>query len=271
MKANILRIEGVGAFCDDMRDALRGPFSDDHKGAFLAGEKGHEESIKFGIAGCIEHPEVDMSRVNYSKAAWAAEPTQCISYVSCHDDMMLTDRLKASISMKKGELERLDKLAQTAVLTSQGIPFLWNGEEILRDKKGVHNSYCSPDSINAIDWSLKAQHEDVFRYYQGLIALRKAHPAFRMGDAELVRQHLHFLDAPEGVVAYMLDGEAVGDEWKTIVVVLNANREDVAVNLPAGAYRLACGYGECPYSDMRVDEKITHVGAQSAHVLYRMN
>ena len=103
MKANILKIEGVGAFCDDMRDALRGPFSDDHQGAFLAGEKGHEESIKFGIAGCINHPEVDMSRVNYSKTAGAAEPTQCISYVSCHDDMMLTDRLKASISLKKGE------------------------------------------------------------------------------------------------------------------------------------------------------------------------
>ena len=268
MKANILRIEGVGAFCDDMRDALRGPFSDDHKGAFLAGEKGHEESIKFGIAGCIEHPEVDMSRVNYSKAAWAAEPTQCISYVSCHDDMMLTDRLKASILLKKGELERLDKLAQTAVLTSQGIPFLWNGEEILRDKKGVHNSYCSPDSINAIDWSLKAQHEDVFRYYQGLIALRKAHPAFRMGEAELVRKHLHFLDAPEGVVAYALDGEAVGDEWKTIVVVLNANRKAVEVALPAGAYRLACGDGECPYSGMRVNEKTTTVSAQSAQILH---
>ncbi len=268
MKANILQIEGVGAFCDDMRDALRGPFSDDHKGAFLAGEKGHEESIKFGIAGCIEHPEVDMSRVNYSKAAWAAEPTQCISYVSCHDDMMLTDRLKASVRLKKGELERLDKLAQTAVLTSQGIPFLWNGEEILRDKKGVHNSYCSPDSINAIDWSLKAQHEDVFRYYQGLIALRKAHPAFRMGEADLVRKHLHFLDAPEGVVAYALDGEAVGDEWKTIVVVLNANRKAVEVALPAGAYRLACGDGECPYSGMRVDEKTTTVSAQSAQILH---
>ena len=268
MKANILRIEGVGAFCDDMRDALRGPFSDDHKGAFLAGEKGHEESIKFGIAGCIEHPEVDMSRVNYSKTAWAAEPTQCISYVSCHDDMMLTDRLKASIPLREGELERLDKLAQTAVLTSQGIPFLWNGEEILRDKKGVHNSYCSPDSINAIDWSLKAQHEDVFRYYQGLIALRKAHPAFRMGEADLVRKHLHFLDAPEGVVAYALDGEAVGDEWKTIVVVLNANRKAVEVALPAGVYRLACGDGECPYSGMRVDEKTTTVSAQSAQILY---
>ena len=182
--------------------------------------------------------------------------------------MMLTDRLKASIPLREGELERLDKLAQTAVLTSQGIPFLWNGEEILRDKKGVHNSYCSPDSINAIDWSLKAQHEDVFRYYQGLIALRKAHPAFRMGEADLVRKHLHFLDAPEGVVAYALDGEAVGDEWKTIVVVLNANRKAVEVALPAGVYRLACGDGECPYSGMRVDEKITTVSAQSAQILY---
>ena len=270
MKANILKIEGVGAFCDDMRDALRGPFSDDHQGAFLAGEKGHEESIKFGIAGCIEHPEVDMSRVNYSKAAWAAEPTQCISYVSCHDDMMLTDRLKASISLKTGELERLDKLAQTAVLTSQGIPFLWNGEEILRDKKGVHNSYCSPDSINAIDWSLKAQHEDVFSYYQALIALRKAHPAFRMGNAELVRQHLHFLDAPDGVVAYALDGEAVGDEWKTIVVVLNANREQVTINLPEGTYHTALTTNTTTANSETVTSQIG-IPAQTALILYTTN
>ena len=270
MKKNILKIEGVGAFCDDMRDALRGPFSDDHQGAFLAGEKGHEESIKFGIAGCIEHPEVDMSRVNYSKAAWAAEPTQCISYVSCHDDMMLTDRLKASISLKTGELERLDKLAQTAVLTSQGIPFLWNGEEILRDKKGVHNSYCSPDSINAIDWSLKAQHEDVFSYYQALIALRKAHPAFRMGNAELVRQHLHFLDAPDGVVAYALDGEAVGDEWKTIVVVLNANREQVTINLPEGTYHTALTTNTTTANSETVTSQIG-IPAQTALILYTTN
>ena len=108
----------------------------------------------------------------------------------------------------------------------------------------------------------------MFRYYQGLIALRKAHPAFRMGEAELVRKHLHFLDAPEGVVAYALDGEAVGDEWKTIVVVLNANREEVVVDLPAGVYRTACADGECPYSGMRVDEGQTAVGAQSAQILY---
>ena len=270
MKANILKIEGVGAFCDDMRDALRGPFSDDHQGAFLAGEKGHEESIKFGIAGCINHPEVDMSRVNYSKAAWAAEPTQCISYVSCHDDMMLTDRLKASIPLKTGELERLDKLAQTAVLTSQGIPFLWNGEEILRDKKGVHNSYCSPDSINAIDWSLKAQHEDVFSYYQALIALRKAHPAFRMGNAELVRQHLHFLDAPDGVVAFELNGEAVGDNWKTIVVVLNANREQVTINLPEGTYHTALTTNTTTANSETATSQIG-IPAQSALILYTTN
>lgn len=274
MKANMQALPGVGAFCDDIRDALRGPFSDDHKGAFLANtrESGLEESIKFGIAGCIAHPDIDMSKVNYSKTPWALQPTQSINYVSCHDDMMLTDRLKASIRLQAGELERLDKLAQTAVLTSQGIPFLWAGEEILRDKKGVHNSYCSPDSINAIDWSLKAKNEDVFRYYQGLIALRKAHPAFRMGDAETVRRHLHFTDIADGagVVAFTIDGAAVGDEWKTIVVVLNANRYDVETSLPAGEFRVACADGQCPYAGTETIQEIAVTAAQSAQILYRL-
>ena len=164
----------------------------------------------------------------------------------------------------------MDKLAQTAVLTSQGIPFLWNGEEILRDKKGVHNSYCSPDSINAIDWSLKAQHEDVFSYYQALIALRKAHPAFRMGNAELVRQHLHFLDAPDGVVAFELNGEAVGDDWKTIVVVLNANREEVTINLPEGSYQIALTTNTTAANSETVTSQ-TGIPAQSALILYTTN
>ena len=274
MKANITALPGVGAFCDDMRDALRGPFSDDHKGAFLAGknENGHQESIQFGIVGCIEHPDIDMQKVNYSKKPWTLQPTQSINYVSCHDDMMLTDRLKASIDLRPGELERLDKLAQTAVLTSQGIPFLWAGEEILRDKKGVHNSYCSPDSINAIDWTRKGTNHDVFRYYQGLIALRKAHPAFHMGDADLVRRHVHFKDIADGagVVAFVIDGAAVGDEWRTIVVVLNANRYDVEIDLPEGEFHVACADGLCPYPKTRTMEETTTVAAQSAQILYAL-
>ena len=210
-----------------------------------------------------------MEKVNYSKQAWTAQPTQCISYVSCHDDMMLTDRLKANKKLRAGELQRLSKLAQTAVLTSQGMPFLWCGEEIARDKKGVHNSYCSPDEINAIDWSLKAQNLDLFRYYQGLIALRKAHPAFHMGDADLVRENVHFLPAKEGVVAYQLNGEAVGDSWKTIVVVLNGQEKAAKVALPAGEFHYACVDGKCPAECDATVSGTIRVAPQSAAILYQ--
>ena len=153
MKANINKMPGIAAFSDEMRDALRGPWDSNSKAAFLGGVKGNEESIKFGIVGAIKHPGVDYSKVNYSKAPYASEPTQMIAYVSCHDDMCLVDRLKASVKgITPDELIRLDLLAQTAVLTSQGVPFLLSGEEMLRDKKGVHNSYESPDSINHLDW-----------------------------------------------------------------------------------------------------------------------
>ncbi len=135
MKANTYKMPGVAAFSDEMRDALRGPFNDNHQGAFLAGLPGGEESIKFGIVGAIRHPQVNNDSVNYSKAPWAEQPTQMISYVSCHDDMCLVDRLKASIpGIIPVELAKLDKLAQTAVFTSQGVPFIYAGAEVMRDK-----------------------------------------------------------------------------------------------------------------------------------------
>jgi pullulanase len=149
------------------------------------------------------------------------------------------------------------------------MPFLWCGEEIARDKKGVHNSYCSPDDINAIDWSLKAENLDLFAYYQGLIAMRKAHPAFHMGDADLVRENLHFLEAPEGVVAYQLNGEAVGDEWKTIIVILNSQLSTINYQLPEGEYHVAVADGKCPYYGERIAEKTVRVAPQSAAILYQ--
>lgn len=194
MKVNVDKMPGIAAFSDELRDGLRGPFNDNHKGAFLAGLPGAEESIKFGIVGAISHPQVHNDSVNYSKTPWVQQPTQMISYVSCHDDMCLVDRLKASIpGVTPEQLARLDKLAQTVVFTSQGVPFIFAGEEVMRDKKGVHNSYQSPDSVNAIDWRKKTTNGDVFMYYKQLINLRKSHPAFRMGDAGLVRKHLEFL------------------------------------------------------------------------------
>lgn len=277
IKANCIEMPGIGAFSDEMRDALRGPFYDDHVGAFLAGLPGNEQSIRFGLVGAIEHPQVDMQQVNYSSKPWTLQPTQLIAYVSCHDDMMLTDRLRASVKpAAKGqnviddeELMRLDKLAQTLVLTSQGLPFLWNGEELMRDKKGVHNSYCSPDSINAIDWSLKARNSDLNTYYQGLIALRKAHPAFRLGEADAVREHLEFIDTPECTVAFCLKNNAGGDSWKNIVVIANASRESMKVALPdEEQYTVVVANGKVNADGLYGCEKMAVVAPQSAMILH---
>ena len=272
LKAHIRQMPRIAAFSDDLRDALRGPFSDDTKGAFLAGLPGSEESIKAGIAGMISHPQVDFTKVNYSKESWVNEPSQMISYVSCHDDMCLVDRLKASIPSLKtvdgklsdsqlAELVRLDKLAQTAVMLSQGVPFMLNGEELLRDKKGVHNSFESPDSINQINWGNLARYPQVFDYYKSLLQLRKNHPAFRLGRADLVRRHLEFLPSQDALVAFRLKDYAGGDIWNNIIVVLNGSKEEREVTIPEGTYTIvACdgvineqGLGEITGQKVSVD------------------
>ena len=269
MKAHINRMPGIAAFSDEIRDALRGPFSDDTMTGWIGG-KDETESIKFGIVGAIQHPQIDMTKVNYSKEPWALEPTQMISYVSCHDDMCLVDRLKASIpGITEEELIRLDLLAQTAVFTSQGVPFMLSGEELLRDKKGVHNSFESPDSINQLDWSHKTKYPQVFEYYKNLIALRKNHPAFRLGNADLVRKHLEFLDAPSGIVAYRLKNYAGRDDWRDIIVILNANKADVEVTIPNGDYTIVCSDGCINEEGMGIlqGEKAV-VSPQSALILH---
>ena len=247
MKANIPQMSRIAAFSDEIRDALRGPFSDDSKCGWLGGASDCKESLKFGIAGAVQHPQIDMTKVNYSKEPWALEPTQMISYVSCHDDMCLVDRLRTSIpslTTNHSLLTKLDLLAQTAVFTSQGVPFMLSGEELLRDKKGVHNSFESPDSINRLDWANLKRYPEVFTYYKNLIALRKHHPAFRLGSAELVRKHLEFLDTPESVVAFRLKDLNGIDEWQSIIVILNASTHAQKISISKGPYTIVCRNGQ---------------------------
>ena len=270
MKAHVHRMPGIAAFSDEIRDALRGPFDNDTKPGILGGAANMEESVKFGIVGAISHPQVDMAKVNYSKTAWTQEPTQMISYVSCHDDMCLVDRLKASIPrLSKDELIRLDLLAQTAVFTSQGVPFMLCGEELLRDKKGVHNSYESPDSINHLDWQNLQRYPQVFEYYRNLIQLRKHHPAFRLGNADLVRKHLEFLDAPKQVVAFRLKNYAGRDDWRNIIVILNASRQAQPVSIPLGKYTKVCCDGVISEQGLgKLNGKQVTVAPQSALILH---
>ncbi len=269
IKANMQQMPRIAAFSDEIRDALRGPFSDESKGAFLAGIPGEEESLKYGIAGGIAHPDVDQTKVNYSKAPFAGDPSQLISYVSCHDDMCLVDRLRAEIpGIDERELIRLDLLAQTAVFTSQGVPFMLSGEEMLRNKKGVHNSFESPDSINHLDWDNLQRYPQVFDYYSNLISLRKHHPAFGGQSAETVREHLRFFPTQPCFVGYQLT-DMPNEPWKNIIVLLNANRDAKEVSMPDGQWTVVCCDGVINEAGLEtINGGKVVVDAQSALILH---
>lgn len=272
MKANIYKMPRIAAFSDEMRDGLRGGWDDDRKGAFLIGQPGHEMSIKFGLVGAVKHPQVINDSVNYSKEPWALQPTQMISYVSCHDDMCLADRLKATMpDATDEERASLHKLAETFVFTSQGVPFIFAGDEMMRDKKGIHNSYNSPDSINTIDWRNKTIHHDVFDYVRELITLRKNHPAFRMGDADKVRQYMEFLPVEgSNLVAFILKDNANGDSWKNIIVAFNNRKEPAKLSIPAGRYTIVCKDGKIKQSGMgQVSGNEIIVPARSAMIIHQ--
>lgn len=240
LKANTYKLDKIAAFSDDLRDGLKGSVFEEKEGGFASNRKGLKESVKFGIVASTEHPQVDYEAVNYSKAPWAAEPYQTINYVSCHDNNTLYDKLKLSNEeASEEEIVKMHKLAQTVVLTSQGVPFLHAGMEMLRTKNGVENSYNSSDKINQIDWNRKTTYKPVFDYYQGLIALRKNHPAFRMMSKDLIQQHLEFIDTvDENVLAYRIKDNANGDEWKEILVLLNGSNMNKTIDLPKGNFTL---------------------------------
>jgi pullulanase len=238
VKANVGKLPRIAAFGDELRDAVKGHYAHQTEGGFAGGQPGLEESVKFGIVAATPHPQLDYAKVNYSKAPWASQPSQAISYVSCHDDRLLWDKLVvAHPTLLKQDLIKLDVLSNTIVFTSQGIPFLPLGDEFLRTKKGASNSYNLPDSINQLDWARKAKYQQVFTFYRQLLALRKAHPAFRLPTQELIAQHLKFLPGlTAGTIAYQLVDHAGGDTWQTITVLFNGTGQVASLPVPAGKY-----------------------------------
>lgn len=246
LKENVAKMPDIAVFSDDIRDAIKGHYTDAADRGFATGKPGLEETVKIGIVAATPHPQVDYSKGNNSKFPYAAAPTQIINYVSCHDDLMLTDKLRKSMpDATDAERQRAARLAQTIVLTSQGTPFIFAGEEIFRDKKGVHNSYKSPDSINAIDWNLRHQNADQYNYYKELIKLRKSHPAFRMTTAEQIQKHLKFDKVTQpGLISYSLLDNANGDPWKEIKVIFNGSDESRQVKVRKGNWIVIADDGQ---------------------------
>ena len=249
LKENVSKMTDIAVFSDDIRDAIKGHYSNAKDRGFATGKPGQEETVKIGIVASTAHPQVDYSKGSNSKFAYATSPEMIVNYVSCHDDLTLTDKLKTSMEGEpESNMLEAAKLAQTIVFTSQGTPFMFAGEEIFRDKKGVHNSYKSPDDINAIDWNQKADHIDQYNYYKGLIALRKAHPAFRMNNAADIAKYIVFdeIDSEKtpNLISYTIKDNANGDSWKEIKLVFNGANETRTVNIPKGNWMIVAADGK---------------------------
>jgi pullulanase len=270
LKKNTYRLDSIAAFSDDIRDGIKGSWNNHESKGFVSGAPDLEESVKFGVVASTKHPQVDYTKVNYSPEPWAAEPYQTMNYVSCHDNHTLWDKLVISNpGASADELTRMHKLANTIVMTSQGIPFLHAGVDFLRTKQGVENSYNQPDSINQIDWSMKHENRDVFDYYRGLIKLRKDHPAFRMSSSAEIQKNLEFIETGiPNVVAFQLKNHANGDSYKNIIVIYNASKQNQIIDIPFGKWTIVLnedGFKKTGYRVFKHD-KIS-VPAVSAMVL----
>lgn len=244
VKFNINKVKDmqVGVFSDDIRDAIKGGVFFGREGGFINGWDNYEESLKFGIVASVYHPDIDYNNVKYSKWPWANEPYQVITYTSAHDNYTLWDKIcLVEEGLSEEERIKINKLAAVIILTSQGIPFIHSGDEILRTKKEkdgtiIDNSYKSPDYVNKIDWQRKEKYLDVFNYYKELINLRKKHRIFKLNNAEEIRENIKFLNFgreinDRNVVAYIANGKNVNDDLGKIAVIFNGNKKPIEIKL----------------------------------------
>lgn len=255
VKGNAQQVPGVAFFSDESRDTWKGHvFESDGRG-FVNGGGGWEAAAQFAVSGCNALPALH-------RATWAAGPQQVVNYVAAHDNHTLWDKL-ALTNPQDSEAERkaMAKLAHAAVFLSQGLPFLHAGEEFLRTKQGVENSYNSPDRINGLDWERAFEHHDLISYIRGLLELRRALPELRLRSADEVSAQLHLLELLEPqMIAWWIN--------QRIYAVLNAHPRPREVFLPTGNWHIVVNETAAGTTALGVPQNgIVTVAGRSAMVL----
>ena len=265
LKKNAAQLNGIAVFSDDMRDGIKGSvFNIDDRG-FATGNIGNSESVKFGIVAAGKHPQINYSKVNYSKEPYTAGPAGLINYADCHDNNILWDKIALSFKdASTTERTKMHELAYAIVLTAQGASFLHAGTEFLRSKNGVENSFDKGDMVNGIDWDLKTKNMASYQFIKSLVQIRRAHPAFRMQTAQQIATHINFeINQPAGIIAYTINGAAVGDTWKKIWVAYNGSQSPQTLTLPGGTWKV----GLSSNGSSKMGDNFTLAGS-SAVILY---
>jgi type I pullulanase len=269
---------GFAVFNDNFRGVIKGDSDGDGKG-FATGEDGKEAELWTGVQGSIHD--------------FTEGPAETINYVTVHDNLNLWDKVARTQGLQdmlgfltynedgnirgfdnveeavqeanpylqidpehvlENETVRRCLLANGIVLTSQGIPLIVAGDELLRSKYGDANSHESGDVVNAIHWDQKQRFKPVFDYYRGLIRLRREHPAFCLRTRGAIEQHIHLLHKEKGLLAFELQGAAVDDTWHRIIVIYNATKESQAVSIPSGTWEVVVEDGQAGVDSLRTIE-----------------
>jgi len=232
---NSSKIPGIGTFNAIIRDGMKGSVWDENALGWASGRYGDFASVQSGIVGNAPFPGL--------AGAWIGgiEPGQTVNYIESHDNTTLADRLRKSMGMNvpMTTIAKVSKLATGMLFVSQGVPFIHAGQEFLRTKNFNHNSYNSTDEVNSLKWNQRITYASNVSYLKGLLAMRKAHKAFRIPEADSIVENLEFLDGTFGQIGYKINGKAVGDSWGSIVVLANSNpKKTASFDVPKGTYKL---------------------------------
>ena len=215
----------IAHFNDSIRIALKGSdFGDEKDRGFISGKNYLEDLLLRNIKGAM----------HLSSHSSYVDPEQVIQYVEAHDNLTLYDKLLRSNPDDSEEVRiKRHTLATSIVLLSQGVPFIHGGQEFLRTKAGVANSYQSPDEINQFEWERVTTFQESVAYVKGLIALRKSEYLFRLHTIEEIEAHFTILSENFNIVAFSLTNSE-----KKYIVIFNGNRSDVIFRIQKGKYAI---------------------------------
>ena len=215
----------IAHFNDSIRIALKGSdFGDEKDRGFISGKNYLEDLLLRNIKGAM----------HLSSHSSYVDPEQVIQYVEAHDNLTLYDKLLRSNPDDSEEVRiKRHTLATSIVLLSQGVPFIHGGQEFLRTKAGVANSYQSPDEINQFEWERVTTFQESVAYVKGLIALRKSEYLFRLHTIEEIEAHFTMLSENFNIVAFSLTNSE-----KKYIVIFNGNRSDVIFRIQKGKYAI---------------------------------
>jgi pullulanase len=234
-QSNLNLIPEIGAFNDRARDGIKG------------------SSFNLSGQGWIQNSSSSSERDNILHATRGRldssinNPIQQVTYVSCHDNYTLYDKLLGS-GVSSDNAPRVSTQATSMVFTSQGIPFMHAGEELMRQKLNPNgtpnsNSYNASDQVNSLKWDRKITYFDWVQRHRELIEMRNNHAIFHYKTASQVNANYTQLSSlgntslSSSAIAYKLTrGSGVSDTYREVIVLHNGNASTLNINLGASYY-----------------------------------